>query len=229
MIAAKTLVCGFGLDNFTIVGSGNWRGAASDDDDASDKELAALNKAMADATGGKLEENKCPDSGKSDTIDADEDEPDETTTTVKAGPGATKTDPLSIGADEQVGDYAVKVTSVDQDAVAEVKGYNEFNEDPSNDRYVLVSLDATYTGDTEGDPSSDLTVTLSGGDSKQYDSYSCSADLGERGYPGTIESGGTASYLTCFDVPEVALKGGAVFVEDSMSFDETDRTYWALS
>lgn len=153
--------------------------------------------------------------------------PKETTTTAVAG--SAKTDPLPIGTEAKVSDYNVKVTSVNQDAAAAVKGYNEFNDDPTNGRYVLISLDATYTGDTEGDPGMDLSLTLSGGDAKQYDAYQCSADLGDKGSTSTIEPGGTLTYLVCFDVPEAALAGGAVFAEDNTSFDHASRTYWALA
>lgn len=154
-----------------------------------------------------------------DTSAAKDGEPDD-------GPKSPRVeDALSIGAEADLADYTVSVTEVQLNANDAIRQANEFNDDPTG-QYVLVNLAVTYTGDDEGDPWLDLSVELAGSDSRIYDSSSCWAvtpnpvmDLP------TLTAGGTAEFDICFDVPADALQDPQIYVEESLSFDDT-RVVW---
>lgn len=134
-------------------------------------------------------------------------------------------DALAIGTEAEVGEYTVVVTDVLLNANDAVESANTFNDSPDG-QYVLVSLAVTYTGDEEGDPWLDLQVELAGSDSRIYDSSSCMAVTPNSAMDlPTLTNGGEGEFDVCFDVPEDALQDPIVFVEESMSFDDT-RVAW---
>lgn len=153
-----------------------------------------------------------------DTTEPDDDDPD--------GPGSAA-DPLSLGQTSRVGDYDVTVVSVDFEATDEILAENEFNEPPTNDDYALVTMRATYVGDDEGTPSSDLTATLDGGDGVQYEEFECSAVTPNGTDFTTLTNGGATSYDLCWDYRTEAADGATMFVEAFLASDE-GRTYWAI-
>jgi hypothetical protein len=153
----------------------------------------------------------------------------ETATPSPSAVAGSASQPLPLGAAAAVGkEYQVAVTSVKLDANAEVAAANQFN-DPPGGQYVLVHLSVTYVGAEEGTPWIDLAETFVGTDARQYDASACRAvvDQGVMRVP-TLENGGNASYEVCMDVPAAAIEGGRIFVEDSMSFRNKSRIYWAI-
>lgn len=105
---------------------------------------------------------------------------------------------------------------------------NEFNEPPKKGRFVLATLDVTYSGDEEGDPWIDLEPTFVGSDARQYDASACEAVVPDAAVDvPTLNSGGKATYKVCFDVPPAAIDAGKLFVANSLSFEEK-RVYWAI-
>jgi len=152
-----------------------------------------------------------------------------TTTTPPPPDGSSKTKPLPVGTEAQVSDeWTVAVTSIEPDATAKVQGGNQFNDPPTKGQFMLVTLDATYTGDKEGTPDFGLLVALSGGDNVQYKNFDCRAVFGDMEFP-TLEPGGKATTQECLDVPAAAIEGGAIFVEDQLQFGGDDaRRYWAI-
>lgn len=142
------------------------------------------------------------------------------------GPGSAA-DPLSLGQTSRVGDYDVTVVSVDLEATDEILAENEFNEPPTNDDYALVTVRATYVGDEEGTPSSDLTVTLDGGDGVQYEEFECGAVTPNGTDFTTLTNGGATSYDLCWDYRTEAADGASLFVEAFLAADE-ERTYWSI-
>lgn len=133
-----------------------------------------------------------------------------------------------LGSSSSVGsEYTVAVTKVNLDADQVVERTNEFNEPPSG-RYVIATLDVTYTGSEEGDPWLDLEPTFAGSDSRQYTSASCEAVVSQAAVDvPTLNDGGEATYKVCFDVPPQAIDDGTLFVEESLAL-ETSRVYWAI-
>lgn len=148
------------------------------------------------------------------------------------GPSAvagSASQPLALGAAAAIGkEYQVAVTSVKLDANAEVAAANQFN-DPPGGQYILVQMSVTYVGAEEGTPWIDLSETFVGTDARQYDASACGAvvDQGAMQVP-TLENGGNASYEVCMDVPPAAIEGGKIFVEESLSFRDKSRIYWAI-
>jgi predicted small lipoprotein YifL len=151
-----------------------------------------------------------------------------TTTKPPAPDGSSKAKPLPVGTEAKISDeWKVTVTDIKPNATAEVQGGNEFNDPPKKGQFMLVTLDATYTGTDEGMPDTSLVVALSGGDNVQYKNFECNAAFGAMEFP-TLEPGGKATVQECLDVPPAAIKGGAVFVEDQLKFDGDARRYWAI-
>lgn len=135
---------------------------------------------------------------------------------------------LAVGQPGGVGDYDVVVTAINVDADAAMAAANPFNEAPTG-RYVLLSLDVTYTGTEEGTPWVDLSTTFVGSDARNYGESSCSAVTPNEGYDlPTLTQGGQASYDVCFDVPVEALGTPQVYVEETFAFDDEGRVFWSL-
>lgn len=131
--------------------------------------------------------------------------------------------PLSEAA--SVGPYTVSVTEVDLDADDLISAENQFNDEPDG-RYVLATVEVTYTGDDEGDPWLDLSVDLAGSDSRNYSTTTCSAVSPDSvsNLP-TLRTGGEAEFKACFDVPVEALEDPMIVVEESFSFRDS-RAVW---
>lgn len=138
----------------------------------------------------------------------------------------TEAKPLAVGQSAKIGEYEVTVKKVDLDATKQVMKANQFNEKPKG-QYVLTTLGVTYVGDEEGDPWIDLTAKLSGSDARNYGESTCQAVVPQPAMDvPTLSNGGKATYNVCFDVPAEAVKDAKVYVEASMSFDDT-RQYWS--
>jgi hypothetical protein len=142
---------------------------------------------------------------------------------------AAKAKTLPIGESAQVGaDYTVAVTKVNLDA-DNVLAREEFFNEPPKGRYILMTLDVTYTGDDEGDPWGDLEGTFVGSDARQYDASACEATVPDSGYDvPTLNSGGKATFKACFDVPPDAIDGGKLFIDELAAFDNSSRVFWAI-
>jgi hypothetical protein len=152
----------------------------------------------------------------------------EPTTTIEPEQGSTKQDPLATGDAGSVGDYVVRVTTVNLDADA-VVAKKRHGAEPSNGRWVVVTYDATYAGPDEGTPGIDLSFKLSGGDARQYSSQFCS-ELGGDSFDITLEPGGTATEALCFDVPPEAVGGAAIFAKGTFDVGSEDqRIYWSTT
>lgn len=130
-----------------------------------------------------------------------------------------------LGESATVGPYVVTVTDVNLEADELIAAENPFNDEPDG-RYVLASLEVTYTGDDEGDPWLDLSVDLAGSDARNYSTTTCSAVSPNRvmDVP-TLRNGGQGEFSVCFDVPVEALDDPLIAVEESFSFRET-RVFW---
>jgi hypothetical protein len=161
------------------------------------------------------------------TVDSsDPTEPTEETESALEPPEDTGPDVLDLGASANVGHYEVAVKSVEPNANDIIDAANTFNEPPKG-QYVLVTIRVTYIGGKEGDPWLDLTAKYVGTDNRQYDATQCDAVVPkEASDVPTLQRGGSATYQECFDMRPSAIKGGQVFVEDSLSFSDEFRVYW---
>ncbi|WP_146068505.1 MULTISPECIES: hypothetical protein [unclassified Arthrobacter] len=142
-----------------------------------------------------------------------------------SAPAVPNTEVLPLGADAEVGEYTVTVSSVQLDATDAILGFNRFN-DPPEGQYVLITLDVVYTGTEEGNPWIDLTTKFVGSDSRQYGESTCMASLDLPAFDvPTLENGGTGQFEVCMDVPAAAIPGKRVLVEDNTSFAGTEASW----
>lgn len=152
----------------------------------------------------------------------------ETTETTEAFvEDGTRDKPLAVGDEGIVGDWGVKVIEIKADAGGDIEAANDFNDPPSNGRYMSVRIEATYDGDEEGSPDGSLVVALSGSDGVQYKDFECGAVVSNESVP-ELEPGGKATFGVCLDVKPEAIAGGVLFVEELVSFDHEERQYWTI-
>ena len=141
---------------------------------------------------------------------------------------ASATDVVPLGVPAQVGDYLVTVDAVELDADESVLAADDYNE-PATGQYVLTQLTVTYTGTTEGMPGFDLTTVFHGSDARQYSDAECMAFLADDAMDAPIlNPGGSDTFQFCMDVPPAAVAGGQLSVEPTVSFDSSDRVFYAL-
>lgn len=145
------------------------------------------------------------------------------------GDPGSRDDPLSVGDTGTLSEWDVTVDEINLDATREMLDANQFNDEPTNGNYGLVTLTATYTGEEEGDAGFMLGTTLSGADRRQYADTDCLATEPNSMFDQpTVENGGTVTGQFCLDFPDAALGDGAVlFVEETFSFTD-ERVFWGL-
>lgn len=138
--------------------------------------------------------------------------------------------PLEVGQTARVGDWDVTVDEIIMDATDQMAAANPFNDPAENGHYALVTVTATYAGDDEGTAGWELAAVLSGANRVQYSDSDCGAvEPNPMFEQPTVEPGGTVTGQFCIDYPTEALGDSAVlFIEPLMSFDDSDRTFWAL-
>lgn len=139
----------------------------------------------------------------------------------------TRSNPLAVGTTAVIGDWKVTVTGVDTNADDAVAKANQFNDPPAEgNRYVLVSVDATYDGEESGTFWVDVTSKFYGGGGNTFDGALAAvknpiSDAGET-FPGASISGDMV-----FEVPADQIDDGAVILE-AFTFGDTARTFWAV-
>lgn len=136
-------------------------------------------------------------------------------------------EPAAIGEMQTVGDYEVTLTAFERDGTDAVMGMNEFNDEPENGAYATAEFEVTYVGDEEGDPAWDLAYVVVADARQVSDSDSdCTTDPAAFDV-GTLENGGTATFVECFDVDPATIE--RLFVEELISFDDESRRTWDVS
>jgi hypothetical protein len=109
-----------------------------------------------------------------------------------------------------------------------VAAANDFNEPPAG-QYVVLQLTATYRGEDEGMPGMELTAVFHGSDAVQYADSDCSAVLPQDGMSTpTLNTGGSATFEFCLDVPPAALEGGQLAIEPTFSFSDDEAVFYAF-
>ncbi len=228
MTLATAFICGFLTGEFSYVQAGSWAiGLDTESGEQVEVErplIARIGEAVdVEPTTKQCEGSAFGTDGPGDGSvtfgPAEDPEP-------RTGPGS-KDEPLSVGESDTLDDWDVTVTEIEVDANKQVAKLNDFNDPPENGRYLLVTFDAVYGGDTEGTPSFELNVTLSGADAVQYTDFECGATVDDFDRP-TLEPGGSDTVVKCIDAPPEAIDGGVLFIEPFSSFDGEFRTYWSL-
>jgi hypothetical protein len=138
--------------------------------------------------------------------------------------------PLPAGQAHDIGDgWTVRVAAFNPDGNQAVADANMFNEPPAaGRRYVIVTPEATYTGDAETANAYDITFRLVGASGVTIDEeFMCVApepnwtDLTE------VFPGGTLTGNLCFSVPETDVDSLVLIAEPTMAFSG-NRAFLAL-
>lgn len=136
-------------------------------------------------------------------------------------------DPLPVGSTALIGDWEVKVVSVNVDAGEEVAKTNEFNDPaPDGSRFVLVNLEGTYTGDESGTFWADVSYKILGSKGNTFETFDVSV-VSPNPVMGTGEAfpGATVAGDFVVAVPVDQIEGGAIILEESWG---GSRTFFAL-
>ncbi len=150
-----------------------------------------------------------------------------TTTAAPQGNGSQDR-PLPFLVEGTVGDYSVTVVDFIPEANAQMQEENQFNDPPPDgSQYALVRVNATYTGDQEGQPAFELSVGYVGNDSRIYKDTDCSAvePDGMQNQP-NVQFGGNVEGNFCLLIPSAVVGTGAIFVEPLFSFEDDERKWW---
>jgi hypothetical protein len=124
-----------------------------------------------------------------------------------APPTTTTTAPeqetLMPGEPARVGDWVLRVASVDIDGTAEVLAHNQFNEAPPDGmQFFLANLEATYLGDASATLWLDLRLTAIGPDGSRFEPFEppCGVVPDDIDFAGEAFPGGTVTGATCWAV-----------------------------
>jgi len=138
----------------------------------------------------------------------------------------TRNNPISLGKSVVVNDWKVMVTSVNKDALQEVKKSDAYSSLPAaNERYVMLNVKATYVGEESGEPSSDLRFKIVGSSGNTF-SKSCGFTSDTFDQNGETFPGATVSGNLCFTVDSNQIAGATVSVQGDYSTE--DRKFLAI-
>lgn len=140
----------------------------------------------------------------------------------------TRENPLPLGTAAKVGSWEVKITEVNLNANEVIASTNEFNDPPGEgNQFVLVSVEGTYVGEESGTFWDDMSWKYFGTAGNTFDISDAMAVS-----PNPIFKAGEAfpdasvAGDILFEVPTDQVEGGAIIMEESMSFDDT-RVFFA--
>lgn len=123
--------------------------------------------------------------------------------TFEADPEAqigSRNNPLPIGKYAVVNDWKIRVLSVNRDALKTVKALDPYSVSPdSNERFVLVNLQATFIGNESGEPNSDLRFKIVGSRGNTF-SKNCGYSTNTFDSNGETFKGATIEGSLCFTV-----------------------------
>jgi hypothetical protein len=134
----------------------------------------------------------------------------------------TRKNPVPLGTEVKVGpNWNIAILEINPDAWPIVQKENQFNDPPEEGyQFVMAKVKASYVGEESGTPWVCLSLRYLGTDGNTYDSGigvlpKPFSDIGEQ-FPGASAEG----YIG-WSVPADVIKGGAIIVEESFSFDDT--------
>lgn len=150
--------------------------------------------------------------------------------TASAGSGIDTSAAIPVGGVAQVGDWSLRVASVAPNAEDIVLGENQFNETPDEGHvFVLVSLEATYTGSESSTFWADMSLKVVGDSAVAYEGYDgyCGSIPDSIDSAGETFPGGTVTGNNCWIVSESDAASLVLLAEESFAFDGS-RTLFSL-
>ena len=155
-------------------------------------------------------------------------EPEPTDDTVDTDPASVA---LPLGTAAPIGErYTVTVTDVDLDATELILAEEPANEPPEpGSTYVMVTLDAVFIGEGQGEPYFDLLVGAVADGEREFDDIDCLALTPDDmfGLP-PLASGEGVVGTFCLVVPLDATDSLTFFVEEHESIADT-RVWWSAT
>ncbi|MBN1632418.1 MAG: hypothetical protein JW990_21885 [Thermoleophilia bacterium] len=145
----------------------------------------------------------------------------------EATAGGTRREPIPMGREAGVGDWRVRVVDVSADATQAILDENMFNDPPGpDDRYVLITLEATYVGEDTGTFWIDILSTFVG---DEGDTFSLASVVPPAPMTDTSEvAGGEAvSGNLVFAVASKQIAEGTLMLQDLLS-REGGRVFFAI-
>lgn len=138
----------------------------------------------------------------------------------------SRNNPIAIGDPVVVNDWRVQLTKVNKDALKLIMEADPYSTSPSvNERYLLVSLNATYIGEESSEPISDLTFKVVGSKGNTF-SQSCGYFSGSFRQNEETFSGATVKGDLCFTVDVDQITGATLSIQGDYSSE--DRKFISL-
>ena len=132
----------------------------------------------------------------------------------------TRNNPIPLGKSVVVNNWEVIVTSVNKDALEEVKKSDVYGSAPAaNEQYLLLNVKATYIGEESGEPGSDLRFKIVGSSGNTF-SNSCGFTSDTFGQNGETFPGATVRGNFCFTVDVNQITGATVSIQGDYSTED---------
>jgi Domain of unknown function (DUF4352) len=146
---------------------------------------------------------------------------DSSSTTLNDDRG-TPENPVPVGEEASVGPWKVRVQEVTQNADDIVYNHSEFNEPPqAGNRYVLVNLHATRTGEEAAAFRTDTYVEFIGSGGAVFDA--AYADIPDAmSETGEVDTGDSVVGNLVFEVPSDQISGGVLRLSEAFSFEDVE-------
>ena len=154
-----------------------------------------------------------------------------TTTPIEPGRAGSLSEPLPVGEVAVVGDWVVRVVSVDAEAGKEVEAENEFKDPPGDGKvFFMATLEATYQGSDSSTFWVDMTLKTVGPSNVAYEAFDASCGV----IPNSIDNagetflGGTITGNACWEVDVQDADSLILIAEQTFSLEPT-RVLFALT
>lgn len=149
--------------------------------------------------------------------------------TYEADPDAelgSRNNPVPFGKSVVINDWKVQVQSVNTNALKVVRASDPYSSSPgSNERYVLLSVKATYLGEESGEPGSDLRFKIVGSKGNTF-SKSCGYSTDTFDNNGETFPKASVEGSICFTVDADQVAGATVSVQGDYSAE--DRKFLSI-
>jgi hypothetical protein len=148
------------------------------------------------------------------------------TSTAQGGEVGTKGNPVPRGTGATVGNWKIKVTSTNLNADAAVKNAPGYQPPDPGTQYMVVNLQATYTGEQPDSFGNGVGARIVGSKGDTFDP----ADIGlDKSIDNSdaVGKGGSVSGPLVFEVSSTEIDGATLWMAPSSALEETG-TYFAL-
>jgi hypothetical protein len=154
-----------------------------------------------------------------------------TSTTALAGDAGSREAPIAMREFVELGDWFVRVLSVDPDAADAMLADNDLIDPPADGNvFFLVELEGVFQGNESASIWNAFFFNAVGASGVAYDEFEadCGFFDGSLSQQGEVFPGGTVSGFECFEVSASDAETLMLYLEGVFSFSGDDRTFFAL-